>query len=53
MPSDNCGEAVGAIDARRGNIRLVKVTTMHEARESIQTWVKNHDATLPTCKAAS
>jgi PDZ domain-containing protein len=53
VPSDNCAEAVGALDATRGNIRLVKVTTMHQARESIETWVADPDASLPTCKAAS
>ncbi|UDY24617.1 PDZ domain-containing protein [Nocardioides sp. Kera G14] len=53
VPSENCDEAVGAVDAKEHHIRLVKVTTMHDARTSIETWVKNHDATLPTCKAAS
>jgi Lon-like protease len=53
VPADNCDEAVGAVDAEKKNIRLVKVTTMHDARESIQSWVADHDATLPTCKASS
>ncbi|MFT4262770.1 MAG: PDZ domain-containing protein [Nocardioides sp.] len=53
VPSDNCDEAIGAVDAKEHHIRLVKVTTMHDARESIQAWVKDHDASLPTCKAAS
>ncbi|WP_300681937.1 PDZ domain-containing protein [Nocardioides sp.] len=53
VPADNCDEAIGAVDAENKKIRLVKVTTMHDARESIQSWVADHDATLPTCKAAS
>lgn len=53
VPKENCDEAVGAVDAIDHHIRLVEVTTMHDARESIQAWVKDHDAPLPTCKAAA
>jgi hypothetical protein len=34
-------------------MRLVKVTTMASAVQSIQKWAKNPDATLPTCGSAS
>ena len=30
-------------------MRLVEAPTMHSARESIEAWVKDHDADLPTC----
>ncbi|GAB7004126.1 PDZ domain-containing protein [Nocardioides sp. AN3] len=46
VPKDNCDEALGAA---KGDVRLVKVTTMHDAVTSVESWVKNHDATLPTC----
>lgn len=50
VPKDNCDEAVGA---ENGDMRLVEVTTMHDAVQSVQAWVKDHDATLPTCKGAA
>jgi PDZ domain-containing protein len=46
VPADNCPDAVGA---DHGSMRLVKVTTMASAVKAIQTWVKNPQATLPTC----
>lgn len=50
VPADNCNDAEGA---NNGSMRLVKVTTMDSAVKAIQTWVKNPDATLPTCGSAS
>jgi PDZ domain-containing protein len=49
VPPDNCADALGAPN---GDMRLVKATTMHSARESIEAWVKDPDATLPSCKKA-
>jgi len=46
VPKDNCDEAVGAA---KGDVRLVKVSTMHDAVQSVEAWAKDHDATLPTC----
>jgi len=50
VPADNCTDAVGADN---GSMRLVKVTTMASAVQSIETWAKNPDAKLPTCGSAS
>ncbi|SFB73935.1 PDZ domain-containing protein [Nocardioides terrae] len=50
VPKDNCDEAVGAA---RGDVRLVEVTTMHDAVTSVETWTKDHDAKLPTCGGGS
>ena len=50
VPPDNCADALGAPN---GDMRLVEAPTMHSARESIEAWVKDPDADLPTCKAAS
>ncbi len=47
VPADNCADATGAPNE---GMRLVKATTMHEARQSIAAWVKDPDATLPTCE---
>ena len=47
VPADNCADAMGAPNE---GMRLVKATTMHDARQSIATWVKDPDATLPTCE---
>ncbi|PVG83153.1 signaling protein [Nocardioides gansuensis] len=47
MAADNCADAAG-VDP--GDMLLVSVTTMHEAREAIETWVDDPDATLPTCE---
>jgi hypothetical protein len=30
-------------------MRLVKAVTMHAAVQAIEAWVKDPDATLPTC----
>ena len=50
VPKDNCDEAIGAA---KGDVRLVKVTTMHDAVDSVEDWVKNHDAKLPSCEGSS
>jgi Lon-like protease len=47
VPADNCEDALGAPD--RG-MRLVKATTMESAMKSIQEWVKDPNATLPSCE---
>jgi Lon-like protease len=47
VPADNCEDALGAPDQ---GMRLVKVATMHGARESIRAWVANADASLPSCE---
>ncbi|MCW2795648.1 PDZ domain-containing protein [Nocardioides sp.] len=50
VPAPNCHDANGASN---GNMRLVKVTTMHSAVKSIGAWVANPDAALPSCQGAS
>ena len=35
--------------APNGAMRLVKAPTMHSAVQSIQAWVDDHRAPLPTC----
>ena len=40
-PPDNCDDAKGAPN---GDMRLVKAATMHSAVQSIEAWVKDHDA---------
>ena len=46
MPAANCEEALGA---PREDMRLVRVETMPEALKSIETWVADPDADLPSC----
>jgi Lon-like protease len=31
-------------------MRLVRAPTMHSARQSIEAWVEDHDADLPSCE---
>jgi PDZ domain-containing protein len=50
VPPDNCQDARGA---HNGDMRLVKAVTMHAAVQIIEKWVKNPDATLPTCSATN
>jgi PDZ domain-containing protein len=50
VPPDDCQDALGAPN---GDMRLVKATTMHDARKAITAWVKDPDATLPSCEATS
>jgi Lon-like protease len=46
VPAANCGDVDGA---RNGDMRLVKAETMSSALESIETWVEDPEATLPSC----
>ncbi len=48
VPSDNCAEAVGG-NYDPDKMRLVKVTTLDDAIEDVQAWVKNPDTKLPRC----
>lgn len=45
VPKDNCPD-VTDLDT---DLRLVKATTMHEARLALEKWVEDPDAELPTC----
>lgn len=45
VPKDNCAD-VKDLDP---DLRLVKATTMHEARVALEKWAGDHDAKLPTC----
>ena len=45
VPPDNCPD-VTDLDP---DLRLVKATTMHDARLAIETWVKDKSADLPAC----
>lgn len=45
VPEDNCADVTG-LDP---DLRLVKATTMHDARVALEAWVADHDADLPTC----
>ncbi|WP_395692343.1 PDZ domain-containing protein [Nocardioides sp.] len=50
VPPDNCQDALGAPN---GDMRLVRADTMHDARVAIQAWVKDPDATLPSCEGVA
>ena len=54
VPADNCADVK---DARPGDMRLVKVTTLSDAVASVKAWDSDHSASLPSCsttaKAAS
>ncbi len=50
VPADNCADSLGA---PHGDMRLVRVATMHSAVTSIKAWVDDPDADLPTCKGNS
>ena len=43
----NCADALGAPN---DDLRLVRATTMHQAMRSIEAWVANPDADLPSCE---
>ncbi|WP_182380089.1 PDZ domain-containing protein [Nocardioides sp. WS12] len=45
VPKANCPD-VKDLDP---DLRLVKATTMHEARLALEKWAGDHDAKLPTC----
>lgn len=47
VPADNCAEAV---TAPREQMRLVKVASMAEALQAIETWTEDPDAELPACE---
>lgn len=46
VAADNCSDTT---DLDTGDMRLVRVETMHDAVEAITAWADDHDATLPTC----
>jgi PDZ domain-containing protein len=50
VPAANCKDAIGASN---GDMRLVRATTMHSAVQSIEAWVANPNADLPSCKGVS
>ena len=47
VPADNC-DGIGGVDT--GDMRLAKATTMHGAVTTVDDWVADHDADLPTCE---
>lgn len=47
VAADNCPDTT---DLDTGDMRLVRVETMHDAVEAISTWADDHDAALPTCE---
>jgi PDZ domain-containing protein len=47
VPPANCKEALGAPDS---GMRLVKATTMESAMKSIEAWVQDPNAPLPSCE---
>jgi PDZ domain-containing protein len=49
VPPDNCEDTEGAVN---GDMRLVRADTMHDAVESIETWVADPDASLPSCSTS-
>jgi PDZ domain-containing protein len=50
VPPANCADA---ISADNGSMRLAKAATLHAAIRDVKAWSANHNATLPSCKAAS
>ncbi|MDP3890881.1 PDZ domain-containing protein [Nocardioides sp.] len=46
VPADNCPDALGA---RSGDMALVRVQSMHEATEAIESWVGDPTTELPVC----
>jgi PDZ domain-containing protein len=50
VPAENCADALGADN---GDMRLTRATSFKQALGSIETWTKDHDAKLPSCKDAS
>lgn len=47
VPGANCEEALGAPN---GDMRLVRVDNFTDAMSSLEAWVDDPDATLPTCE---
>lgn len=52
VPAANCSAALGA-DVREGEIELVRTATMHQAVQSLETYAKDKNAALPSCKGAA
>ncbi len=50
VPPSNCADAVGGDN---GSMRLVRAATLRQAISEVKTWSANHNATLPSCGAAS
>ena len=50
VPEENCADALGADN---GDMRLVRATTFDESLTSVEAWVADHDAKLPSCEDAS
>ena len=47
VPADNCDEV---LDVDHGDMRLARATTMHDAIQSIEAWVEDPKASLPSCE---
>jgi Lon-like protease len=50
VPVGNCADTT---DVDPGDMRLVRVDTMHDAVKAIKTWVDDPDAPLPACEEQS
>jgi PDZ domain-containing protein len=48
-PADNCDEVVGHVP---DGLDVVKVSTLHEAREAVEAIGAGETGDLPTCTAA-
>lgn len=46
VPKDNCPDVT---HLHPQGMRLVEATSVHEARLALQSWVKDHNADLPSC----
>jgi Lon-like protease len=47
VPADNCADA---LNADNGDMRLVRAESFDQALTSIEAWVEDHDAELPSCE---
>ncbi|MCW2833745.1 MAG: hypothetical protein JWN68_1698 [Nocardioides sp.] len=47
VAADNCPDT---LELDTGDMRLVRVETMHDAVEAISAWTEDRDADLPTCE---
>ncbi len=50
VPDANCPDALGA---NNGDMRLVRATTFDQALTSVEKWVEDPDAKLPSCEDAA
>lgn len=50
VPAANCTDALGADN---GDMRLVRVETMSQAVDAVETWAEDHTADLPSCEDAA